>query len=89
MDDSKAEDPKEQAMSSDDMLKEIHSMLKSMVETKQEGEEQEKKAESSTEEEEKKKVESSAKRPTPKYSFNWPQTQPQQKESKLLCDLVN
>ena len=41
------------------------------------------------EEEEKKKVESSAKRPTPKYSFNWPQTQPQQKESKLLRDLVN
>ena len=81
MDEDGKKPEERQEMSSDDMIKEIHSMLKSMVE--------EKKVESVTEEEEKKKVESSAKRPTPKYSFNWPQTQPRQKESKLLCDLVN
>ena len=71
------QEPKEQAMSTEDMLKEILGMVKSMAEQR--------KAESMTEEaEEHKKADSSVK--SAGYSFAWPDAKP--KESAILCDLL-
>lgn len=98
MGDSETPEKKEHQMSNDEMIKEIHSMLKSVIEEKEkpapekkestdtehkEDSTKKEKAESTKKPAEEQKTDSSKK---PHYSFNWPDQKPA--ESAMLSDLI-